>query len=341
MNLKAPSLRYQPDLEAELRWIVGHSSLPLYHMMRYHLGWVDGSGQSRRTSGGKLLRPSLCLLSCESAGGDWHVALPAAAAVELVHNFFLIHDDIQDEGRERRGRPTVWRVWGQPQAINAGDTMHTLARLALLRLEGKGVAPAKILSAVRLLDETCLRLCEGQYLDMSYEQRLDISIDDYLDMIGLKTASLFECSLKLGALLGTDDERTIEGLGRFGNNLGLGFQIRDDVLGIWGEDEITGKSSAGDLLKKKKTLPVIYGMQMAGPEQRAGLLRVYCGERIIETDIAQAGEVLDGLGARRYADDVAGQYCRKALAELDETSISPSAKDQLRSLAQFMVEREY
>ncbi|MBT9165826.1 MAG: (2E,6E)-farnesyl diphosphate synthase [Chloroflexi bacterium] len=334
MNPEAGSLRYRSDIEAELRSIVGYSPLSLYHMMRYHLGWVDVSGQPQ--SGGKLLRPSLCLLSCESVGGDWHLALPAAAAVELVHNFSLIHDDIQDESRERRGKPTVWSVWGQPQAINTGDAMHTLARLALLRLEQRGAAPEKILSAVRLLDETCLRLCEGQYLDMSYEERLDISIADYLEMISLKTAALFECSLKLGALLGTDDERVIEGMGRFGNNLGLAFQIQDDVLGIWGEDE-----SAGDLLKKKKTLPVIYGIQRAEPEQRAGLLHIYGEERIVERDIVRVVEVLDGLGARRYASDVAGQYCQRALAELEEASICPSAKDQLRSLAQFMLEREY
>ncbi len=218
--------------------------------------------------------------------------------------------------------------------------MHTLARLALLRLEEKGIAHGKILSAVRLMDETCLRLCEGQYLDMSYEERLDISIDDYLEMIGLKTAALFECSLKLGALLGTDDERVIEGMGRFGNNLGLAFQIQDDVLGIWGEDEITGKP-AGDLLKKKKTLPVIYGIQRAGPEQRAEFLRVYSQQTIAETDVASVQQMLDSLGARQYASGVAGQYCRSALAELEETSISPSAKDQLRSLAQFIAEREY
>ncbi|MCL0082470.1 polyprenyl synthetase family protein [Dehalococcoidia bacterium] len=340
MNLESLSLRYRADLEAELRRIVGHSPLPLYHMMRYHLGWIDVSGQSQLTSGRKLLRPSLCLLSCESVGGDWHLALPAAAALELVHNFSLIHDDIEDEGRKRRGRPTVWSVWGQPQAINTGDAMHTLARLTLLRLEGKGVAPGKILSAVRLLDETCLRLCEGQYLDMSYEERLDISIDDYLEMIGLKTAALFECSLKLGALLGTDDERAIEGLGRFGRNLGLAFQIQDDVLGIWGEDKITGKP-ASDILKKKKTLPVIYGIQRAGPEQRAEFLRVYSEQTIAERDVASVRQMLDRLGARQYASGVAGRYRQSALAELDETSISPSAKDQLRELAQFMVEREY
>ena len=331
MNLGSPFLRYRSDLETELRRIIGDSPSPLYHMMRYHLGWIDASGQSQFALSGKLLRPSLCLLSCESAGRDWHVALSAAAAVELVHNFSLIHDDIEDESRERRGRPTVWHVWGQPQAINAGDAMHTLARLALLRLEEKEVAPRKILSAIRLLDETCLRLCEGQYLDMSYEERFDISIDDYLEMIGLKTAALFECSLKLGALLGTEDDKIIEGLGRFGSSLGMSFQIQDDVLGIWGEDKITGKP-ADDLLKKKKTLPVIYGIKRAGPEQRAEFIRVYSQQTIPERDVASLQQMLDGLGARQYAGEVAGQYRRSALAELEKTAIPLSTKEQLHDV---------
>ncbi|MCL0065215.1 polyprenyl synthetase family protein, partial [Dehalococcoidia bacterium] len=144
----------------------------------------------------------------------------------------------------------------------------------------------------------------------------------------LKTAALFECSLKLGALLGTDDERAIEGLGRFGRNLGLAFQIQDDVLGIWGEDEITGKP-ASDILKKKKTLPVIYGIQRAGPEQRAEFLRVYSEQTIAERDVASVQQMLDRLGARQYASEVAGRYRQSALAELEKTAIPSSAKEQL------------
>ena len=341
MNPEALTLRYQPELELALRSMIGDSPLDLYHMMRYHLGWVDVSGQSKFTKGGKLLRPGLCLLSCESVGGDWHVALPAAVALELVHNFSLIHDDVEDGDRERRGMPTVWHVWGQPQAINTGDAMHALSRLAVLRLEEKGVSLHKVLRAARTLDYTCLRLCEGQYLDISYEERADISVEDYIAMISRKTAVLFECTLKLGSLLGVDDEHTIEHMGRFGYNLGLAFQIQDDVLGIWGRDDITGKSSASDILKKKKTLPVIYAVQNAELEQREELLRIYGQQTIFQGDIAAVQRVLDKAGAREYAVGVAEDYCEKALSELDMASVIPARKEELRSLARFMVRREY
>jgi geranylgeranyl diphosphate synthase type I len=157
--------------------------------------------------------------------------------------------------------PTVWHLWGQAQGLNTGDAMHVLARLALLGLEENGISSDKVLRAARLLDETCLRLCEGQYMDISFEERLNIGVDDYLGMIGGKTAALFACSLKLGAMIGTKDEQTIGHMYEFGRNLGLAFQIQDDILGIWGEDNKTGKSRASDIMKKKKTLPVIYGMQ--------------------------------------------------------------------------------
>ncbi len=335
------SSRYRADLDEGLRSIVGDSFLPLYHMMRYHLGWVDVDGQARLTSGGKLLRPSLCLLSCEAVGGDWKKAVPAAAALELLHNFTLVHDDIEDGDHERRGIPTVWHVWGMPQGINTGDAMHVLSRLALLKLEEKGVPPPKVLRAARLLDETCLSLCEGQYLDISFEDRLDIGVDDYLKMIGGKTAALFACSLKIGALLGTDDERPIENLSEFGRNLGLAFQIQDDVLGIWGEDSKTGKSTASDILKKKKTLPVVYAFENAGREQIEDLTSIYRQDEIGEKDLAPVLNILEESGARQYSEGIAGKYLDKALEYLAKAEISPSSKQDFISLAGFMVEREY
>jgi len=341
MDPKALSTRYQPDLGAELRSMVGDSSLPLYHMMRYHLGWVDASGQARLTKGGKLLRPGLCLLSCESVGGDWRRVLPAASALELMHNFTLIHDDIEDEDRERRSMPTVWDVWGQPQAINAGDAMHILSRLALFKLEEKGVTASTVLRAAQLMDETCLRLCEGQYLDISYEERNNIEINDYMEMIKRKTADLFACSLKLGAIVGTDDEQVIEGLNRFGNNLGMAFQIQDDVLGIWGEDSKTGKSSSTDIVKKKKTLPIIYGMEKAEPEQRSELLRVYAQPKVSNEDIPVVLKILNNVSARKYAEETAAKYCDMALVELEKIDISYSSKDDLSSLAMSLIGREY
>lgn len=341
MDSRKLSLRYQPDLDNELRSIVGDASLSLYRMVRYHLGWVDASGQARLSSGGKMLRPSLCLLACESVGGDWKQALPAAAALELLHNFTLVHDDIEDGDTERRGIPTVWHVWGLPQGVNTGDAMHVLARLAILKLEEKGVSSDKVLCSARLLDETCLSLCEGQCMDISFEDRLDISIDDYLKMINGKTAALFACSLKIGALLGTDDEEQIGHISDFGHNLGLAFQIQDDVLGIWGEDSKTGKSTASDILKKKKTLPVVYALQEASQEQKERLRTVYSQERVGEKDLPIVLEILDVTGARGYAESVAEEHRQKALAALEKAGIDSSTKGDFVALADFMIKREY
>ena len=197
--------------------------------MRYHLGWIDKKGNRTDGNTGKALRPTLCLLACQAVGGEYHRALPAAAAIELLHNFSLIHDDIQDNDRKRRHRPTVWAIWGKPQAINAGTAMRILTNVALFRLKELGVNPEKRLLVQQLLDETTLRLIEGQYLDIDYEKYVDINVSDYLRMVQGKTAALIACALESGAALGTDDERLIKNLHDLGWNLGLGFQIRDDI----------------------------------------------------------------------------------------------------------------
>jgi geranylgeranyl diphosphate synthase type I len=253
--------RFRPALEAELKHIVGGSSLPLYNMMRYHMGWIDELGRAQRSTAGKRLRPLFCLLVCHTLGGQWRQALPAAAAVELMHNFSLIHDDIQDSSKERRGRPTVWHIWGQPQAINVGNGMHALALSSLLRLEEPGAPREKVMHATRFLGEASLRLCEGQYRDISYENHLDIKVNDYLSMISGKTAALFRSSFEIGALMATDNESLIARLGSFGHALGMTFQVRDDVLSIWGDEKATGKPSASDIIMRKKTLPVVYALQ--------------------------------------------------------------------------------
>lgn len=328
--------RYQSEIEAELKSLISNTTSPLYHMMGYHLGWVDERGQLRAGPSGKMLRPSLCLLACEAVGGQWRRALPAAAAVELLHNFSLIHDDIEDESSERRGRPTLWQVWGQAQAINAGDAMHVLSHLALLRLEERGVRAEKVLQAARILDQTCLKLCEGQYLDLCYQNRLDIGVDDYLKMISGKTAALFECSLKLGALIGGDDQELVERLGAFGQNLGLAFQIQDDILGIWGREEVTGKPSLSDIQEMKKTLPIIYGLA-----KDKELLSIYQKEALDQGDIALVPDILERVAARDYAQGMAQRYFAKAWNELESAAISPKAKDELKMIAAFVEEREH
>jgi len=333
--------RYRSEIDAELRSVLAERESPLYEMMRYHLGWVDEQGHPTQGSTGKRLRPTLLLLACEAVGGTWHQALPAATAVELVHNFSLIHDDIQDDDRERRHRPTVWSIWGKPQAINAGDSMHTLADVALFRLGDQGVALEKQQRAQRLLSEACLRIVEGQYLDISYESRPDIGVDDYLEMIEGKTAALIACSLEVGALLGSDDEAVIKGLFAFGRGLGLAFQVRDDVLGIWGDQKKTGKPLGSDIRRKKKSLPIVYALEKAKGEAKKELLNIYQKEVIEDQDLDAVQGILNALKAQAYTQGIAHKYLNGALEEIRGHPLVPSPARELEELARFLVERDF
>ncbi len=242
------------------------STRGLYEMVRYHLG-LDGSG----ASAGKRMRPLLGLLAYASIAGEYERALPGAAAVELGHNFSLVHDDIEDRDRERRHRPTLWTLHGIPQAINTGDTLFTLSRVALHRLTDLGFSDSRVLRLMRLYDDTCLALCEGQYIDIyASEHDITMSVELYFDMIGRKTAALIAASIEAGAILATEDDAVIARDRAFGWALGLAFQLNDDLLGIWGEQQLTGKVPT-DLVNRKKTLPVIYAFEHASPDDRARL----------------------------------------------------------------------
>ncbi|MEO6350249.1 MAG: polyprenyl synthetase family protein, partial [Candidatus Limnocylindrales bacterium] len=255
------------DTESEILSVIDHvqdeRTGALYDMVRYHLG-LDQQG-----SRGKRIRPLLGLLAYESLTGDHRGALPGAAAVELGHNFSLVHDDIEDRDTERRHRATLWTVFGIPQAINTGDTLFTLSRLALHRLSDHGFSDSKVLALMRLYDDTCLALCEGQFMDIwSAEHDERLSVDFYFDMIGRKTAALIAASVQAGAMLATDDQRVVDSYRGFGWSLGIAFQLNDDLLGIWGDEQATGKEPS-DLAKHKKTLPVIYALERAPEPERA------------------------------------------------------------------------
>jgi geranylgeranyl diphosphate synthase type I len=266
--------------------------------------------------------------------------MPAAAALELIHNFSLIHDDIEDASYERHHRPTVWKLWGQSQAINAGDAMFSLAYLALLRLKRNGIADEKISSSTEMLSAACLELCEGQYLDVEYEGRLDVSIDDYLNIAAKKTAAVLAASTSLGAYLGSEDRELVVFFHSFGKELGIAYQICDDVLGIWGKEEGTGKS-AGDILRRKKTLPVVYGLQNSRGEARKRLHKLYSQESIEDDSIVEVTELLEQLGARHYAENLAGQYYCKALAHLDAARLDTARQASLKEAAGFLLSRDF
>ena len=319
------------DTEGEIVRLVRDrdpSTHGLYEMVRYHLA-LDGKGGN----GGKRVRPLLGLLAYASIAGDHRKALPGAAAVELGHNFSLVHDDIEDGDRERRHRPTLWTVYGVPQAINAGDTLFSLSRIALHRLTDLGFSDAKVLRLMRLYDETCLRLCEGQYIDIwTSEHDEPMPVELYFDMIGRKTAALIAASIEAGAILATEDEDVIARYRGFGWALGLAFQLNDDLLGIWGPEQTTGKEPS-DVVHHKKTLPVIYAAEHAGPEDRERLATLRAGNDPTAGEVAEIIEILERSGAREYTRDQARRYRDQALAELDAAGVvKPEARARLEEI---------
>ena len=320
------------DTEAEILEVVDAVDAPatraLYDMVRYHLGLDGPSGVS-----GKRLRPLLGLLAYASITGDHRRALPGAAAVELGHNFSLVHDDIEDRDVERRHRAALWTVYGVGQAINAGDTLFVLSRLALHRLTDLGFSDRKVLRLMRLYDDTCLALCEGQYLDISAsDSGTGMSVDGYYDMIGRKTAALIAASVEAGALLATDDQAVVDAYRAFGWALGLAFQVNDDVLGIWGQEQVTGKEPS-DLAKRKQTLPVLYALEHASPEDRQRLLELYGRPEPTADEVAEARSILERSGARDYARAEARRFRDEALAALDATgTVGADARERLRDL---------
>ncbi len=319
------------DTEAEIMSLIAEAedarTTELYAMVRYHLG-LDRDGPR-----GKRIRPLLGLLAYRSITGEHERALPGAAAVELGHNFSLVHDDIEDRDVERRHRAALWTVYGIPQAINTGDTLFTLSRIALHRLTALGFSDARVLALMRLYDETCLALSEGQFMDIwTAENDVPMSVDFYFDMIGRKTAALIAASVQAGAMLATEEHEVIEAYRRFGWALGLAFQLNDDLLGIWGDEQATGKEPS-DIAKKKKTLPVIYALERAGPDDRERLLAVVRLREPAEADIAEARAIIERTGARSYTRERARAHRDEAVQQLERAGVvDTEALERLRAI---------
>lgn len=324
------------EMKSVLRFEEGITPDPFYGMMQYHMGWVDTDLQPTDGNGGKRIRPVLCLLSCAAAGGSWEQAVPAGAAIELLHNFTLIHDDIQDASPTRRGRPTVWKIWGMEQAINSGDCMFALAHSALYRLVERGVSPKTVVRAAKSFDHTCLKLTQGQYRDMDFETRRDVTVDEYLDMIGGKTAALLTHCGELGALIAGADDETITHYATFARELGLAFQVKDDILGIWGNEDTIGKSAATDIKTRKKTLPVLYGLS-----QSADLRALYEQPENGPGFVSDVVQLLDHCGARTYAETMAARYSESAIDHLEAAQPEGSAARALHDLADLLLTRQH
>jgi geranylgeranyl diphosphate synthase, type I len=350
VDIRAEFTRLLAEIEAEMQSVLdeqnGHAR-PLYEMLAYHLG-LDAPEGPRA----KRMRPLLGLLAYQSLGGDYREALPGAAAVELGHNFSLVHDDIEDADRARRGRPTLWALWGVPLAINAGDALFALSRLAIYRLVDTGKHDDKtVLRLMRVYDETCLALCEGQFLDISFERRTDVTVGEYIEMIGKKTAALLGASLQAGAILATgDDPEVVEAYRRFGWDVGIAFQMADDVKGSFWTSAESGKARAGDIRKRKKTLPLVWALEHAPDADVARLREIYAAPAgpadgagapehapVTDADVDEVLAILERSGAREHAMAEARRARDQALADVDALPCPEEGREVLRALVESVI----
>jgi geranylgeranyl diphosphate synthase type I len=322
-------------IESELQKQISRLHAPrtrlFYEMLTYHMGWTgEGAGPEAT---GKRIRPLLLLLSSAACGAEWMSALPAAAAVELVHNFSLVHDDIQDNSDKRRGRPTTWVNWGMPMAINVGDALFVMSNQAIIDLKESYLADI-VVRAAEILHNTCLELTRGQFLDMSYEERNDLAVEDYWPMVAGKTAALLSACCHIGALLGGGDDIKQEAYRAFGHYLGLAFQVQDDILGIWGDEALTGKSAASDLIEGKNSLPVLAGLGANGrfaARWRQGSIHA--------DEVRELARLLASEGGYETATDAAQQMTDLALMSLREADPQGQAGDALFALTDKLLKR--
>jgi geranylgeranyl diphosphate synthase, type I len=334
--------KYAADIDDTIKKLVNEGSPEIAGVINYHFGWVDQQFQPATFQRGKMFRPTISLLVYEAITGRYREALPVAAAIEIIHNFSLLHDDIEDNDVERRGRPTAWTIWGQARVINIGDYLYSLAYKALGQLDPARLPTERILAVLRLINEACLKLTEGQDLDLNFETLSAVSTEMYLDMVYKKTGALIEAAILAGATLATTDETLLKNYYDFAHHIGLAFQIRDDVLGIWGDTAQTGKSAVNDLRKKKKTLPVIYTLAKAAGERGEKLRGYYASTQpLTNPEIEFVRDCLAWAEAREYAQDVADRYRREAFEALDKIGAANQSQVELKTIAEFLINRSY
>lgn len=305
------------------------------------MGWADANGNPHEGMTGKAVRPSLCLFACEAVGGSVDDAMPGAIALELIHNFSLIHDEIQDCDEVRHNRPTLWATWGTPRALIAGNVLRLIADMTMEKLAEEGANPAKVGEATELVTEAYLEMIEGQYLDISFEGKLDVSLGAYLKMISLKTGALIRCALNLGAAIGAENSGTIAAFRDAGSSLGFAFQIRDDVLGVWGDQTTVGKPVGSDIRRKKNSLPMVYAMANATGHDKQILVNIYQEATVTEQDVDSILSVLDTVQAREYADKLVAIHCQHAIDALADFEMPLQFKQDFDELVSFIQLRQY
>ncbi|MDT0306566.1 polyprenyl synthetase family protein [Streptomyces sp. DSM 44917] len=325
-----------------LRDAVGRLAAPMDTVAAYHFGWIDAQGRPAEQDSGKAVRPALALLSAEAAGAPPATGVPGAVAVELVHNFSLLHDDLMDGDEQRRHRDTVWKVHGPAQAILVGDALFALANEIILNAGEAGPR------AARRLATASRRLVDGQAQDLAFEHRERVSVAECLEMEGNKTGALLACAASIGAVLGGAEDALADALEVYGHHLGLAFQAVDDVLGVWGDPATTGKRTWSDLRQRKKSLPVVAALAAPGPaaERLTALLTADAKKSpeefddFDEAEFAARAALIEEAGGRAWTEAEARRQYDAAVAALDTVPMPAGVREGLAALADFVVVRK-
>ena len=324
---------YRRAVEGELREVFDEREGFLYNLLRYHLGWVDQHGGPDTSGPGLHFQGAVALATCEALGAEFPTALPAAAGVELVHHFTLVHGEVQAGRAESVDRPGIWWVWGPAQAINAGDGLHALGRVAMMRLGLRGMAPDRVLRSVRALDQACLRLCEGQYMDLEFQDQMMVTSASYMDMVDRKAGALTGCAAEAGALAAAADDGGCDAFRDMGAKLGAAWQISRDAEDFWGErgDAVT----ASNIVAKKKSLPIIHALEQGSVAAKRELGAIYMKRVLEQEDVSRLVAILEETGAREAAGQRARQLVEEALATAGGTGLSGGSMERLEELGQW------
>jgi len=333
-----------PYLRDALEALAGQTPL-MAGMVRYHLGELNADLSpvtDGRVDRGKRVRPAVAVLCAAAVGGDPTVAGPVAAAIEMLHNFTLIHDDIQDRSPNRRHRATVWRIWGDAQAINAGDALFAAGHLTLLSTSTESIPAESLIELTRSFNRTTIEIVRGQVLDVGFEGRSDVTPDDYLGMIAGKTAAIVRFAAEGGAIVGGANPETVAAFAEFGEALGIGFQIRDDLLGIWSDNATTGKTRGDDIRRRKQSLPVLLLRSSANEVDLHRLNELYAHDEVQDDGIAEVFAMLDRYQIQeqmqQHIDHVHDRATR-AFASISQLHQSNAAED-LAALVSRLARRE-
>jgi geranylgeranyl diphosphate synthase type I len=321
---------------AELRAEVERMPASMRRIAGYHFGWIDRHGAPAAGRPGKAVRPALVVLAAKAVGGSPEAAVPAAVAVELVHNFSLLHDDVMDRDQVRRHRPTAWTVFGESPALLAGDALLALAPRALTR------SPTAVgATAAQWLAEAVLDLCEGQHADLAFESRSDVALDECVRMAAGKTGALLGLSCALGALIGGATPERSRLLRAFGHHLGLAYQLVDDLLAVWGDPAVTGKPVGADLVSRKKSLLAVAALTSGSPAA-AELADLYSRERALDPDdVPRVTALIERTGARDWARSRAAQEMAEAGEHLAAADCDPATVETLLDLARRVIGRDH